>query len=496
MPHPLSPLPRACRSVPEMSPGPGNLRPRSWLALTAVLFLGGALFLGGGLSCHRACPVARDPALVIALRMQPNQAARAQALRETLQETFAFAGALPVFPASGTWEPGPRPYLALDLVAEEREGSMEFRGRWGWIEPRHQVAWQPFELPALPPRRALEALAARVDLPLDRTALDAWLPQRPEVFWAALDLGPHPASRGRAEALARLEPPSGLLMARHARALRQALWDLPEDGRRLWEEARDWSARAVAKAPESPAALAEWAHHAIHAGEGRTVLPRLLEIQRRNPRSPDLAYLVSYAARYAGRLDLATAALDRQAALDPRAAALPPSQTARLYAGDLEGFERGLGGSSGGTWRAYGGLQRGRLALFRGDRNGARGHFQRAWEDADSHRTGRDLAGAYLAALGERPSEAPALIQGLERQRRERGLCDGELVLMMSEAAALAGDASLAQDLADQAYTEGFSCSRWFRKNPLLESLRGSQRWEGLLQRVREREALVKDLAP
>lgn len=473
--------------------GPKGLG-RGWLPRVAGMALAVLLAFGAGPSCQPQ----REPVLVAALHMEPPQPARAQPLEETLREVFAYAGGMPVFPATGEqpWMAGRRPFIALDLVAENLDGALRFRGRWRWIEPGRPGPWIPFDLPARPPREAFQALGSLLGLPLERGAIEAWLPQRPEVFWAALDLGPHPASRDRAEALARLEPPSGLLMARHARALRQALWDLPEDGRRLWEEARDWSARAVARAPESPAALAEWAHHAIHAGEGRTVLPRLLEVQRRNPRSPDLAYLVSYAARYAGRLDLATAALDRQAALDPRAAALPPSQTARLYAGDLEGFERGLDGASGGTWRAYGGLQRGRLALFRGDRNGARGHFQRAREDADSHRTGRDLAGAYLAALGERPSEAPALIQGLERQRRERGLCDGELVLMMSEAAALAGDACLAQQLAEQAYTEGFACSRWFLANPLLEPLHGTPRWEGLLQRVREREALVKDLAP
>lgn len=469
----------------------GMLQRLARLALAALLTLGAAP------SCQRSCHTRREPVLVAALRMEPPQPARSQQLDETLRDVFAHAGRTAVFQATGDhpWATGRHPYLALDLLAEALGEALRFRGRWRWIEPGRPGAWTPFDLPALPPREAFQALGSLLGLPLERSALEAWLPQRPGAFWGALDLGSHPASTGEFEALGHLEPPSVLLMTRHARALRQTLWDLPEDGRRVWEEARVWSARAVAAAPESPTALAEWAHHAIHAGEGRTVLTRLLEVQRRNPRSPDLAYLVSYAARYAGRLDLATAALDRRAALDPRAGALPPSQTARLYAGDLEGFERGLGGASNGTWRAYGDLQRGRLALFRGDRSGARIHFQRARKDAGSHRAGRDLAGAYLAALAERPSKAPALIQDLERLRRERGLFDGELALMMSEAAALADDVCLAQQLAEQAYTEGFACSRWFLDNPLLKPLHGTPRWEGLLQRVREREALAKDLA-
>jgi hypothetical protein len=266
-------------------------------------------------------------------------------------------------------------------------------------------------------------------------------------------------------------------------------------GRSLWEEARTLSDQGLRTAPDAPAALSEWAHHAIHAGDGRAALIRLLKAFRKSPKSPTLAYMTSYASRYAGRLDIAIAALDRMEALDPRSRAYQPNQTARLYAGDLNGYAASLAWDSGAYWQAYAEVQRGRLALMQGDWRAARGHFMCGVAAQRSHQVGRRLAEGFLAAVEGRTSEAVRVFQELDRHRVERGLFDGELALLLAEGSVLAGDSAAGQAFLERAYIDGYACSEWLMRDTFLFPLQGTPRWNALLQRVREREARVLDLA-
>ena len=75
-------------------------------------------------------------------------------------------------------------------------------------------------------------------------------------------------------------------------------------------------------------------------------------------------------------------------------------------------------------------------------------------------------------------------------------ISDGEFTLRMAEAAAFLGDPTLAMELAERAYTQGFDCTRWYERSPLLAPIRGTGRYGSLLQHLRERQAMLESRFP
>ncbi len=471
-------------------------RPSVVFGAVLVLITGFGLWMISGASRF----LGRGGCVVVVLNPQGTLDARSgQSLLEVLEETFDYAGNTPLYqaPPGWTWKPKTPSFLEVELEPRRQGTSLGFTGRWRQVEQGRPLDWKSIELTAQPPKEVILELGKILGVPLSGAKLDASIPREPSLFWESIRIDHMPADEARHLLRSwggRLEP-GALAEVRYAAGLRRALWDLPVEGRQLWEEARILSDRGLQRTPDSPAAIKEWAHHAIHAGEGRTALSRLLKALRQNPRSPSLAYITSYAARYTGRLDIAVAALDRMEASDPRVRAHGPNQTARLYAGDLKGYAEGLSADPGVYWQAYFEVQRGRLDLMSGDRLSARAHFLRGTAALGSHQSGRRLAEGFLAALEGRNSEAIRLFQELDRHRKDRGLFDGELALFLAEGAVLAGDLEVGQSLLERAYTDGFSCSEWLQRDPLLLPLMGSSRWNALLLRVKEREDRVRNLA-
>lgn len=474
-------------------------RPRWHVAVIPAVLL---LMIGLGLWLFSGSPriLGRGKCVVVVLDTRNAFDARTgQGLLGVLEEAFDYAGNTPLFqaPVGWAWKPEAGPFLEVELGPRRQGTSLAFTGRWRQVQQGRPLDWRPIDMALRPPREAIRELGKILDVPLSDTRLDAAIPGEAALFWDGVRIDQMPVEEARrliGSWEGKMEPGS-LLEVRHAAALRGALWDLPLEGRRLWGEARALSDRGLQRTSESPAAMKEWAHHAVHAGEGRSALNRLLKALKENPHSPTLAYMTSYAARYAGRLDIAIAALDRMEALDPRGRAHRPNQTARLYSGDLKGYAESLVANPGAYWQAYTEVQRGRLALMNGDREKAQGHFLGGTSAPGSHQAGHRLAEGFLAAMEGRNEEAIRVFQELDRHRGERGLFDGELALFLAEGAVLAGDHQAGQAYLERAYTEGFSCSEWLRRDPLLLPLQGTLRWKALIFRVQEREGRVQGLA-
>ncbi len=58
-----------------------------------------------------------------------------------------------------------------------------------------------------------------------------------------------------------------------------------------------------------------------------------------------------------------------------------------------------------------------------------------------------------------------------------------------AEAAGYLGEEGRAMDLAQRAFSQGFTCSAWYRASPFLGKVQPLPRWRAILQHVDERRA-------
>ena len=118
--------------------------------------------------------------------------------------------------------------------------------------------------------------------------------------------------------------------------------------------------------------------------------------------------------------------------------------------------------------------------------------FRRAERDPSAQKHVAQLAKAFRLQLEGHHPEALAALSELDRQRTGLRVPDGEFTFSMAEAAAYLGDQGQAMDLAHRSFSQGFGCTQWYERSPLLSSLQGLPRWKALLQHLHERQALME----
>jgi len=265
-------------------------------------------------------------------------------------------------------------------------------------------------------------------------------------------------------------------------------------GQRACEEAFQQARQIL---PHLPRGIRTYAFFAADTGRPREALGSALDCVNAHPRSVSAALAVAYPARISGLLDLAEAAMERQA----RLTGLPrnlhtATDNSRLYRGDITGFTASLDLPQAGAQPALLDFYRGYARLLAGQRAQALPFFQRG-ETGESVVPGfQALCRVYALALQGHEPEALAALDDLAHSRRRVQVLGGEFSFKIAAAYGFLHPPKEALDPANQAATQGFLCLAWYERTPFLEGARAFPYWPTLRRHLEERQHLLEAQFP
>lgn len=394
--------------------------------------------------------------------------------------------------------------LVLRLKALRRGDHLQWLLRWIRIHDlKTGAAYREIQSPVLPPAEAFAWMVAQLPLRLARVDEANLLPATPGAFWDFVDASALGSDGGKQdEAIRRMEevcrrvPQVALFRAQlgiqlYFRMNGQSGSSVEDQAR-----ARGELEESLRLLPYLGRAVAYLSRLRTDTGSVRDALELLQGARTQRPEDLSILSALSYPSRYAGLLDLAATAANRTAAKNP--IRTRPNRLAfhLLYLGRWDEFQTSLWEWPADLRNATCRFHRGRLALIRGDAEGALAMMREIEHMQDSYGQNVALAHVYRLILEGRPEDARSALQGIQRLRAGMRVSDGEITLSIAEAWATLGDAPQAMEHMRSAFSQGFGCTRWYESNPALATARTLPQWPWLVQHLRERQALYEERFP
>ncbi|HZU53542.1 MAG TPA: hypothetical protein VFF77_06580 [Holophagaceae bacterium] len=459
-----------------------------------------ALLLFPLLSCHldrrggiRRVMVVEGPAWADVLPMER------QGLRLILEDLAETSGAT-VLTAPEDGAPPPSGVLRISLEGVRVSGGLRLQARVRTADglERDVVA------SAADPRVQLQQLLAAAGFHSSASA--ALLPREAvhllplaEAYAGAMEGNDQEAraAGGPAQAIAAQEPECAIAALACAESTyRKLLNPSPADpqAQMVGSQAFDTTLNLL---PGFPRAAEQAARFYTDTGNQRRALQILLNAVAQWPKAPGLRTGMAYAARTTGLLEGARSAIQVRAGLDGGAGnreVFP--ETTFIYTGEWNRFEACLGPGPGERPQPLLDFYRGYLRLLQGRQDEASANFRSAARPQGSDSQFQALARTYQLALeGHRP-EALLALRVLSRSRLDLRVPDGEFTFKVAEAYGFLGSTEEAMDAAQAAFSQGFGCSTWYERTPLLSSLHALPRWRALISHLQERQKLLEARFP
>ncbi len=399
--------------------------------------------------------------------------------------------------------PGRDRFVALQARREGDRLALGVRiAEAGALRSQGEAAWREVGVQAQAPADAIRGALVAIE-PAAHAHPDHHLPRQPSHFWSLLQAWQwHRINDRLAEALrlvegvCQAEPDCLMAWTTRGDLLYRRLLIDPLGHPLAQNEAEACFQKALGECPAHPQAVFLLAELKIDAGDQRAALDLLREGLRARPGVVPLYTALVYAARTAGLLDLARRTLEGRDRRVPAGLQAASAENTWLYLGDLPRFEATLFERPGNPRNTVVKFYRGYLALMRGDRGQALGHFQEAARSPFGYGQFIELSEIYALMVQGRREEALAGLRRLDQERVGLRVPDGEFTFKLAEAYALLGERGEALAMATRAYHQGFSCRRWYRQDPFLRSLEGLPRWQALLGHLQERQAALEARYP
>jgi tetratricopeptide (TPR) repeat protein len=357
---------------------------------------------------------------------------------------------------------------------------------------------------AADPRTQLQQLLGAAGL--RSSAADALLPRDPahllplaQAYAEAIEGSDQEAgaSAGRAQAIAAQEPECATAALTCAGSIyRRLLNPNPVDPQAQVVGSQAFET-ALNLLPGFPRTAEQAARFYTDTGNQRRALEILIGATAQWPLSPGLRTSLAYAARTTGLLEGARSALLAREALDGGAGdrdVFP--ETTFLYTGEQERFEACLGPGPGERPQPLQDFYRGYLRLLQSHRDEAITNFRSAARPQGSDSQFQTLARVYQLALEEHRPEALLTLRVLSRSRLDLRVPDGEFTFKLAEAYGFLGSKEEAMDAAQAAFSQGFGCTTWYERAPLLSSLHELPRWRALMSHLQARQNLLNTRFP
>ena len=303
------------------------------------------------------------------------------------------------------------------------------------------------------------------------------------------------AAEGPAGSLAAQEPRCALASLAHAQSIYRRLLTRPAgmDEQVVCANAFETALNLL---PGYPRAARDAGRFYTDIGNQRQALDLLFKAATRWPKSSGLWSSMAYAARTTGLLKGAREALRQKNRLDSLLGsrdALP--DTTYLYSGDWARFDDSLGSGPGGRPAPVRDFYRGYLRLLQGRRGEALTNFRSAARPQTDAQFPA-LAKVYQLSLEGHPHEALLALRDLALARQALRVPDGEFTFKLAEAFGYLGAKEKAMDTAQIAFSQGFGCTTWYEKTPLLTSLHQLPRWRALDSHLKQRMTLLESQFP
>lgn len=481
-----------------------------------LVMLGALVVALGGLLALRwkRLRMPRDPVRILLVTEPPAPGAalthnEMRAVATLFEDGLAMTPAVAVTPASRLPDHPEQarrhePVFILRLQPERASDGLGLDLAWAWSRAGDLSPWTRRRVGPGPPDRIFRETFEALPLQLASFDQGAFLPDSPHAFWELvetmglrLDNARLPEATERARRLVAAQPRCASAWLNLGNLLNRTLLDDPESlGRNESEEAEAAFERTLALVPNHARANFRAAVFRSSSGSQREALDLLVQAYERHPSNPLLLLGIVNAARNAGLLDLALRAADLHEHLTLPEFQPQSIQLLHLYREDLPRFEARLQGEPGQLRHSIVLFYRGYLPLLAGDRTRAREAFAACEGLERAIPNYQRLSKVFRLELDGQRLEARALLAQMERERTGLRVSDGEFTLRMAEAAAFLGELPLAMTLADRAYSQGFGCTRWYERSPLLAPIRDTPRFASLLQHLRERQAILEKRFP
>jgi DNA-binding winged helix-turn-helix (wHTH) protein/TolB-like protein len=255
-------------------------------------------------------------------------------------------------------------------------------------------------------------------------------------------------------------------------------------GREQYRRAQAAYERALAIRPNLLDAQMFLANLLVDTGKVEQAVPLLRDALRTNGNSAAAHWELGYAYRFAGMLNESVAECERARQLGLVKANGSVLNT-YLYLGQYQKFLESLPPDDSSFTLFYRGFGEFHEKNF----DQASKDFDRAYEDPTLY---SGIGKALSDSIHQRKAEGLGLLNGLERQVRERGVGDPEATYKIAEAYAVLGDKISAGRALRTSVESGFFSYPYLSRDPLLNDLRSEPEFDEILQKARQRHEAFK----
>ncbi len=401
-------------------------------------------------------------------------------------------------PSPLEWKQLRKDLLILRLAPRRSGDLLQLDATWGWASKLRKTGqWQTFSAPPGVPGPTLDLLLEALPLPVRKASPVPLAPRTAPAFWdylASQEEGSRSdfaRAKGLLESCAAAEPDCPAIpIAEGQLQFFKALQTATDDTESLGA-AEALLVRGLALCPHHPRGTWLLSRLRTDTGSAREALELLLEARQTYPQAMPLLTGVTYASRYSGLLDLAARGEDRldELSADPRRPVR--LQVTFLYRGDWDRFERSLWTRPGDRANSTVLMMKGLLHLAQNQQETALETFTEGSRLQEGYPQFIRFCRVMRLLLEGQPERARTELDDLALSRVGLRVPDGEFTLDLAVAYAQMGELDRAQDLAEKAFYTGFTCARWYETNPLLKPIRGTPRWNALIQHIQDRQASI-----